>query len=184
MTHRRFCTFNTRENTPGILLSIPHQKISLQSYASNTNANRNVRLQSLVSRLIKNNIVDRTLVTLPWERREKVCYLRVFAHAAEIDIWYWKIKTASYQIPHAMIDLRPRQKMIPRPTLVVSGQANGCVCRLNKYEVDLFSRGPEVARVVLRSSPKPDKGCIFAIVGAKIYIFVYCFLYTSGQKHS
>ena len=83
-----------------------------------------------------------------------------------------------------MIYFRSRQKNQPPADsfLVVSGQANECVFRLNKYEVDLFPRGREVARGVLRSSPKLDKCCVFANVVRKIDILFIVFYTPAGKN--
>ena len=59
------------------------------------------------------------------------------------------------------IGFRSRHRINPRPTRFVSGKAGECGWRRRRYQVDAWSRGREVARGVLRSSPKPEKGSIF-----------------------
>ena len=51
---------------------------------------------------------------------------------------------------------------------------------LEDNQVDPWSRGREVARGVLRSSPKPEKGLFFT-VGEESRTFVACFLHSSTQ---
>ena len=59
------------------------------------------------------------------------------------------------------IDLRSQHRIYPRPTRFVSGKANECRWRPRRYQVDPWSRRREVARGVLRSSPKPENMSIF-----------------------
>ena len=47
-------------------------------------------------------------------------------------------------------------------------------------QADPWSRGRDVARGVLRSTPEPEKGLFFAI-GEGSIIFVVCFLHSSAQ---
>ena len=65
------------------------------------------------------------------------------------------------QIAHATIGLRSRHRSNPRPIRFVSGKAGESRRRPRRYQVDPWSRGREVARGVLRSSPKPEKRPIF-----------------------
>ena len=66
------------------------------------------------------------------------------------------IKTA-----HSTIGLRSRHRINPPPSRFVSGMAGACRWRPRKYQVDPWSRGREVARGVLPSSPKHGKRSIF-----------------------
>ena len=47
--------------------------------------------------------------------------------------------------------------------------------------MDAWSRGREVARGVLRSSPKPEEKAYFFAIGEGLRIFVACFLHSSAQ---
>ena len=74
-----------------------------------------------------------------------------------------KLSNTLIKSAHATIDLRSRHRLNPRPTSLVSGKANGCRWRPRRYQVDRRSRRRELARGVIRSSPKPEKKLPFAI---------------------
>ena len=57
--------------------------------------------------------------------------------------------------------LRSRHRSNPRPTRFVSAKAGECRGRPRIYQVDPWSRGRELGRGVLRSSPKPEQRPIF-----------------------
>ena len=93
----------------------------------------------------------------------------------------WKLWTRWSNSACVTIDLRSRHSRInPRPTRFVSGKANGCRWRPRRYRVDPRSRRRGVARGVIRSSPKPGEGLVFAI-GEGSRNFVVCFPHTRGQ---
>ena len=93
----------------------------------------------------------------------------------------WKLWTRWSKTAFVTIDLRSRHSMInPWPTRLVSGKANECRWRPRRYRVDPWSRRRGVARGVIRSSPKPEEGLVFAI-GEGSRNFVVCFLHTRGQ---
>ena len=88
-------------------------------------------------------------------------YLFTRLHAAELVRSRWKLWTRWSKTSHATMDLRSRHRINPRSTLFVSGKTNECRWRPRRYQVDPWSRGGEVARGVLRSSPNPEKMSIF-----------------------
>ena len=90
-------------------------------------------------------------------------YLFLFMrlHAAEPVLWRWKLSTRWSKTAHVTIDLRSWRRINPRPTGFVPGKAGECRWRHRGYQVDPWSRRREVARGVLRSSPKPEKRSIF-----------------------
>ena len=62
---------------------------------------------------------------------------------------------------YTTIGLRSRHRINPRPTRFVSGMAGECRWRPWRNPADPRSRGQEVARGVLHSSPKPGKSFFF-----------------------
>ena len=81
------------------------------------------------------------------------------------------------------IDLRSRDRINPRSTRLVSGKANECRWRPRSYHVDAWSTRGEVARGILRSSPKPDKNVpgIFLAIG-EVSIILSSVFYTPVAK--
>ena len=82
-------------------------------------------------------------------------------YVAELALACWKLSTRWSKTAHATIGLRCRHRSSPRPTRFVSSKAGECRWRPRRYQVDPCSRRREVARGVLRSSPKPEKRPIF-----------------------
>ena len=71
-----------------------------------------------------------------------------------------KIVSTLIKTAHVTVDLWSRHGINPRPTRFVLGKANKCRWP-RRYQVDPWSRGREVARGVLRSSPTPEKKVYF-----------------------
>ena len=92
-----------------------------------------------------------------------------------------KIVSTLIKTAHVTIDLRSRHRINPPSTRLVSGKGNECRWGPRRYQVDPWSRRREVARGVLRSSPKPEKRSIFCHRGGMV-IFVVCFLHTRVNK--
>ena len=90
-------------------------------------------------------------------------YLLTLLYAAELSLSRRKMSIRGSKTAHATIGLRSRHRINLRPTRFVSGKASECRWRPRRYHVDPWSRGREVTRGVLRSSPKPEKGLFFAI---------------------
>ena len=84
------------------------------------------------------------------------------------------------KLAHATIDLRSWHRINPRPTRLVSGKANEYRWRSRSYQVGPWYRGQEVARGVLHSSPRPEKGSIFCHRRGIDLVFVLCFLHISA----
>ena len=84
-------------------------------------------------------------------------YLMTRLHAAELALSRWTLWTRSSKTAHATIDLRSRQRINPRKSPFVSGKVSERRWRPRRYRVDPWSRGREVARVVLCPYPKPEK---------------------------
>ena len=122
--------------------------------------------QSYLSKLFKKKPAEDTLVPPLWGTREKnirfssiicarCCTRRNLRFHVE------NCQQADPKTAHATIGLRSRHRSNPRPTRFVSGKAGECRSWPRRYQVDPWSRGREVARGVLRSSPKPEKKPIF-----------------------
>ena len=118
--------------------------------------------QSYLSKLFKKKPAEDTLVPPLWGTREKnirfssiicarCCTRRNLRFHVE------NCQQADPKTAHATIGLRSRHRSNPRPTRFVSGKAGECRSWPRRYQVDPWSRGREVARGVLRSSPKPEK---------------------------
>ena len=133
-------------------------------------------LQSFVSKLFKKEIGWRYSRTAPMGKtgrkknvclffRSFVCFFILFVHAAArggtCAFTLKNINTLDKKNPLATIDLRSRHRTNSRPTNFVSGTANECRWRPWRCQVDPSSRGREVARGVLRSSPKTWKKLCF-----------------------
>ena len=73
-----------------------------------------------------------------------------------------KIVSTLIKTAHATIGLRSRHRINPPSTRLVSGKGNECKWRPRRYQVDTWSRRRDVARSVLRSSPKPEKRSVFS----------------------
>ena len=113
----------------------------------------------------KNKSAEDTPVPPLWEKRgEYACfllrsnfYLLMRLHAAEPVLSRCKLSIRWSKTAHVTIDLRSRHRINPRATRFVLGKDNECRWRPRRYQVDPWSRRREVARGVLRSSPKPEK---------------------------
>ena len=75
--------------------------------------------------------------------------------------------------------LRSRHRSNPRPTRFVSAKAGECRGRPRIYQVDPWSRGRELGRGVLRSSPKPEQRPIFC---HRRGIEKFCRLFSTQQR--
>ena len=138
-------------------------------------------LQSFVSKLLEKNI---RLTILSYRRYMgktggSVYYLFTRLHAAQLVFHAENCQHANQKQAHATIDFRFRHIINPRPTRFVSGKVNESRRRPRRYQVDPSSRGREVARGVLRSSPKPGKGSIFCHVR---WIDNFCRLLSTHQR--
>ena len=90
--------------------------------------------------------------------------LGLFVHAVHSGTCAFHVENCQHadkKTAHATIGLRYRHRSNPRPARFVSGKAGKCRCRPRRYQLDPWSRGREVARGVLRSSPKHEKRPIF-----------------------
>ena len=129
------------------------------TFNTNTDANGNVMLQSFVSRPFKKQIGWRySRIAATGKTRKYFLFFHYSStrlHAAELVLSRWKLASRWSTTAHATIELRSRHGINPRATRFVSGKANECRWRLRRYQVGPWSRGREVARGVLRSSPKP-----------------------------
>ena len=92
-----------------------------------------------------------------------------------------KVVTTLIQTAHVTIDLRSRHGRNPRPTRFVSGKANERRWRHRKYQVDPWPRRREVARGVLRSSPKPEK--VLFLPSGRDWELLSSVFYTSLNKY-
>ena len=86
---------------------------------------------------------------------------------------------ADKKTANATICLRSRHRSNPRPTRFVSGKAGESRRRPRRYQVDPWSWGREVARGVLRSSPKPEKRPMFC---HRRGIENFCCLFSTQQR--
>ena len=75
-------------------------------------------------------------------------------HTAELVLSRRKLSRRWKKAAHSTIGLRSRYRINPRPTRFVSGKTNECRWRPRRYRVDPWSGRREVARAVIRSSPK------------------------------
>ena len=133
---------------------------------SNTDDNGNAMFQSYLSKLFKkrNRLQIRSYRRYGEHGKKMFVFLGLYVHAAvrggtcalTLKIVNTLVKTA-----HATIGLRSRHKSNQRQTRFVSGKAGESRKRTRRYQVDPWSRGREVARGVLRSSPKPERRPIF-----------------------
>ena len=132
----------------------------------------------------KKKSAEDTLVPPLWEKGGKYLFSKYYLftqlHAAELELSRWKLSSSRSKTAHAMVDLRSRHRINPRPARFVSGKAGECRWRPWRYQVDPLSRRREVARGVLRPSSKPKKRSVLAIGEGPIF-FVVCFLHISVQ---
>ena len=83
-------------------------------------------------------------------------------YAAEPVLSRWKLSTRWSKTAHLAMDLPSPHLINPRLIRFVLGKASECRWRPRRYQVEPWSRRLDVARGVLRSSPKPEKKyCIF-----------------------
>ena len=109
--------------------------------------------------------------------------LGLFVHAVHSGTCAFHVENCQHadkKTAHATIGLRYRHRSNPRPARFVSGKAGKCRCRPRRYQLDPWSRGREVARGVLRSSPKHEKRPIFCRRRG-IENFCRLFLHSSAQ---
>ena len=142
-------------------------------------------LQIFAPSYSKNISAEDTLVPPLWGKREQNgCfqdYLFRLLYAAESALSRWKLSTRWSKTAPATIRLRSRHRINPRPTRFVSGKGGERRWRPRRYQVDPWSRGREVARGVLRSSPKPEKRSIF-LPSERDRVFLSSAFYTAAPK--
>ena len=145
-------------------------------------------LQSFLYKLLKKYVGWRYSRTAAVGKTGKKCTLVYFGtiicshcctYATEVAVSRWKLSTRWSKTAHATTGLRFRRRINPRWTRFVAGKAGECKWRPRKCQVDPWSRGREVARDVLRSSPKPEKRIIFC---HRRGIENFCRLFSTQQR--
>ena len=127
--------------------------------STQTDANGNTMLQSFVSKVLKKIGWGYSRTTARGKTEKNACFLIKFfsrLHTAELVLSRWKLSTRWSKTAHANTDLRSRSSINPRPTRFVSSKAYGWKWRPRRCQGDPWSRKREIARGVLRSSPRHE----------------------------
>ena len=156
----------------------------MQTQNHKTDDNGNAMLQSFLSKLFKEDIGWRYSRTAAMGNTGTKClffqdYLFTLLYAAELALSRWKLSTRWSKKAHAPLGFRSRHRINPRLTGFVSGKAGECRWQPRRYQVDPWCKGREVARGVLRSSPKPGKMSIFC---HRRGIENFCRLFSTQQR--
>ena len=164
-----FCLLNSTSNTSGNWVSLFAGKVDWGYH--------------IICTWYATNICGWTrddVVAAAMDKTGKPCCLVHAAARGRTCTFTLKVVSTLIQTAHVTIDLRSRHGRNPRPTRFVSGKANERRWH-RKYQVDTWPRRREVARGVLRSSPKPEK--VLFLPSGRDWELLSSVFYTSLNKY-